>query len=180
MDRKQKEELRFLLKARKRADKVLAQQREDAQKKLDYKMRKEANHELMEQYTQELTALARESGILAMAEQAALALGGSLTKQVSYYIDYGFSTSSLQHILAIEDQGKLRASHLALRIIWGQTDALLEAEIRVHQNGQITYHNCILPVFPFFWRHYPQLLKKMFTSALEHPRPSSEPVKKND
>lgn len=179
MNRKQKDELRFLLKARKRADKVLAKRREAEQKKLDYKMAKETNQELMERYSRELTALAQESGILAMAEQAAQDRNGNLVQQVSYYIYYGLSTNNLQRNVEISGRGELRAAYLALHIIWGQPDEMKEAEIRVHKNGQITFHTFVLPVFPFFWRRYPQLVRNMLTKALENPRPPSVPVKTN-
>ncbi|PKO16355.1 MAG: hypothetical protein CVU39_08300 [Chloroflexi bacterium HGW-Chloroflexi-10] len=171
MDRKQKEKLRFLLKARKRADKVLAKRLEAEQKKRDIKTRKEANQELIKQFTEELTVLAQECGILALVRQAALDRGGNLAQQVSYYMDYGFSTSRLQqHVLELENQGVLRASYLTLRISWGQPDTLYVAEIRVYKNRQIRFHNFILPVFPFIWRRNPRLLQKMLTKALEHPR----------
>lgn len=178
MDPKQKKRLDILLKARKRAEKVLAERREAEQKKRDHQMRKEANQELMKRYTMELNAIAQESGILALAEQAAQERGGHLAQQVSYYVDYGPSTSILHLSLVTEVQGELRASYLSLRIIWGQPEALQEVEVRVYPNGQITYHNCILPVFPFLWRRYPQLLPKMLKRALEHPRPAPSPEKK--
>lgn len=171
MDRKQKEQLRILLKARKRADKVLAGRREVARKKLEHDQRKQANQALMEQYTRELTALAQQSGILSLAEQAAHLRGGNLAQEVSYYIDYGLSSNHLHQALMDENQGNLCASHLALRITWGEAGALKEVEIRVHKNGLITFHYSPLPIFPIIWRHYPQVLEKMLASALNHPRP---------
>lgn len=118
MDRKQKEKLRFLLKARKRADKVLAKRREAERKKLEHDQRMQANQALVKEYTRQLTALAQDSGILSLAEQAALQRGGSLSQAVSCYIHYGLSSSSLQHATGVGSPGELRASHLALRIIW--------------------------------------------------------------
>lgn len=177
MDRKQKEQLRFFLKARKRAEKVLAERREAEQKKQDRKMRQEASQERMRQYSQDLILLAEESGLLAMAERAASERNGALKKQVSYYVDYGYSTNSLQKTVLPEEQGQLRASHLSLRITWGLPDALNEVEIRIHKSAQITFHNCILPLFPFIWRRNPQLLHRMFLRALEHPRQIAGPVK---
>ncbi len=177
MDRKQKERLRFYLKARKRADQVLEKQREIKRKKLDHEKRLETNHELMRQYTQELTALAQQSGILSMAEQAALQRGGSLAQEVSYYMDYGLNSSNLQHVTGIADQGVLRASHLALRITWEQDGESNEVEARVHKTGSITFHNFFLPVLPIIWRWKPQLLQMMLTRALQHPRAPSGPAK---
>jgi hypothetical protein len=178
MDRRQKERLRFLLKARKRADKVLAERREVVLKKQERKQRLEANQELMKQYTQELTVLAQESGILTLAEQAAARCGGSLAQEVSYFVYYGLSSSSFQNALGVADQGELRASHLALRINWQRDSVLNEAEILVHKNGQITFHNCLLPIFPFVWRSYPHLLETMLASAMNHPRPPAPLAKK--
>lgn len=176
MNRKQKEELQLLLKARRRADRVLAKRRQAEQEKLAHKMRREASQELMQKYTRELTALAQKSGILGLAETAALQLGASLTQEVSYHVYYGMATSSLQQTFEIAERGELRASYLALRILWGQPEALKEAEIRVYPKGRITFHNSLLPVFPFFWRHNPQILQKMLASALEHPHPPSAPL----
>lgn len=176
MDRKQKEQLRVLLKARKRADKVLALRQEAVLKKQNHDKRLKASQELKKQYTQELTALAQESGILALAEQAALQRGGSLAKEVSYYLNYGLSGSSFPNPLGIAGQGELRAAHLALRIRWEADGACYEAEIRVHKNGMVTFHNSRLPVFPFIWRRRAQLLQKMLDSALKHPRPRCEKV----
>lgn len=179
MDQKKKEELRFLLKARKRAEKVLAEQQKARQEKLDYEARKEANRKLMEQYADKLIALAQESGILTLAEQAALERGGRLLRQVGCYVDYGLSTSCLQQsMVAAEQPGELRAAYLSLRVIWGEPSALKEVEIRVHKRGQITFHYLPVPIFPFVWRRKPQLLHKMFENALAHPRPTAEPVKK--
>lgn len=177
MDRKQKERLRFYLKARKRADQVLEKQREIKRKKLDHEKRLETNHELMRQYAEELTALARQSGILSMAERAALQRGGSLVQEVSYYIDYGLNSSNLQHVTGVADKGVLRASHLALRITWEQDGEPNEVEVRVHKTGSITFHNFFLPVFPIIWRWKPRLLQTMFASALQHPRAPSVPAK---
>lgn len=178
MDQKQKERLRVLLKARKRADKVLAQRREVERKKQDRDKRLEANQELMKQYTQELTALAQESGILSMAEQAALRCGGSLAQEVSCYIYYGISGSSFQNALGAAHPGELRASHLALRITWEEVGVSNEAEIWVHKKGQITFHNSFLPIFPFIWRRNPRLLQKMLASAMKHPRPPAPLAKR--
>ena len=176
MDQKQKEKLRVLLEARKRADKVLAERREAERKKQDHRERLAANQELMKQYAQALTALAQQSGVLALAEQAAQQRGGRLKKEVGYYIDYGFSSSNLQRALVAseegKDQGKLKASHLGLRIIWDEAGEAKEAEVRMHRSGQITFHNLLLPVFPFLWRAFPRLLERMMESALKHPRPA--------
>ncbi len=177
MDRKQKEKLRFLLKARKRADKVLAKRREAERKKLEHDQRMQANQALVKEYTRQLTALAQDSGILSLAEQAALQRGGSLSQAVSCYIHYGLSSSSLQHATGVGSPGELRASHLALRIIWEESGASKEMEIRVHANGSITFHNSFLPVFPFVWRSSPQLLQKMFAYALNHPGSPAIPSK---
>lgn len=169
MDKKQKERLRFLLKARKRADKVLAERREAVRKKQEHDQLLEANQALMKQYTLELTNLAQDSGILSMAEQAALLRGGSMVQQVSYYVDYGLNSSRLVQTYAVAEHGDLRASHLALRITWEETGTMNEVEVRVHKKGQITFHNFFLPIFPFIWRGHPQVLQKLLASALDHP-----------
>jgi hypothetical protein len=175
MDRKQKERLRFYLKARKRADKVLTSRREAQQQKLDHEQRLQSNQELRKQYAQELTALAQESGILSMAEQAALTRRGSLAQEVSYYVFYGLSSSSMQHATGVGTQGELRASHLALRITWEEAGMMKQVEIRVHKKGYITFHNSFLPILPFIWRVYPQVLQKMLASALSHPGSGAGP-----
>lgn len=180
MDKKQKEELRILLKSRKRAQKVLAQRREVEQKRLEYKMQKEANQELIKKYTEELNTLAQECGIQTLAEQAAHERSGSLLKRVSYYIYFGPGIDFFRHSLEFEEYGELRASHLSIRILWKQPDhEWVEVEIRVHKNGQITFHNSIFPVFPFIWRQNPKLLNKMLVNALQHPRPATEPLPRN-
>lgn len=175
MDRKQKEQLRVLLEARKRADKVLADRRENERKKAALSAMKAANQERMKQYARALTAQAEVSGLLALAEQAARQRGGILKKEVGYYVDYGFNTSNLQRALvAVEqghDQGELRASHLSLRIIWGEH----EAEARVHRGGRITFHNSLLPVFPILWRRFPKILEWMLERALGKPRRAKAP-----
>lgn len=177
MDKKQKKQLRFYLKARRRADKVLAKRRELEREKQVHEMRKETNQELKTRYTLELTTIAQESGILPMAELAALQCGGMLLQEVSYYVYYGLATSSLQQTAEIAENGELRASYLALRITWGEPEPSNEVEIRVHKNGLITFHNSYLPLFRFVWRRNPQLLQKMLTSALEHPRQHTGPIK---
>lgn len=182
MDQKQKQELRFLLKARKRAEKVLAEQEKARQEKLNYEARKEANRRLMEQYAQELTVLARQSGILDLAEQAALKREGRLIQQLGCYVDYGLSTSCMQRALVAAEEGnqaELRAAYLSLRIVWGQPEALKEAEIRVHRGKYITFHHLPLPIFPFIWRLNPQLLPYMLEAALAHPRPCLDRAKKD-
>ncbi len=178
MDRKQKERLLFYRKARKRAEKVLAKKHEAKQEQIDHDRRKQANQELLQRYTQELNALAQKSGILSMAEQAAFSCGGSLSQEISCYVDYGLSSSCLQQAFMDSNQGKLRASHLALTITWESTGGWKEAEIRVHKNGQITFHHIPLPVFSFIWKRYPQLLQQMLDGSIKHPRPASLPVKK--
>ncbi len=177
MDKKQKEQLRILLKARRRANKVLAKRHELEREKQVYQARKETNEELKNRYILELTTIAQESGILPMAELAALQCGGLLTQDVSYYIYYGLATSSLQQTAEIAEHGELRATYLALRITWGEPECMNEVEIRVHKNGLVTFHNSYLPLFRVVWQRYPQLLQKMLTSALEHPRQRTAPVK---
>lgn len=177
MNRKQKEQLRFLLKARKRADKVLAERREAKLKKLDHERRLEANQELKKQYTQDLTALAEESGVLAMARNAALQRGGDMTQQLSCYVDYGINSSRLVQTYAVAEHGELRPSHLAVRVTWEESGIVNEVEVRVHRKGQITFHNSFLPVFRFVWHRYPRLLHYLFDSALAHPTCSSLPTK---
>lgn len=177
MDRKQKERLRFLLKARKRADKVLSARREAQRKKQEHAQRTQANQDLLRRYTSELNLLAEQCGILILAEQAASLCGAELAQNVSYYMDYGLSDSNFQRAFVEEKSGELKVSHLAIRVIWQEAGDLLEAEIRVHKNGQVTFHNSFIPVFPFIWRRYPHVLQKMLTSAMQHPRPCSAPCK---
>lgn len=177
MDRKQKERLRFLLKARRRANKVLAARREAALKKQDHDQRLKANQELKKQYTQDLSTLAQESGILALAEQAALQRGGSLAQEVSYYVYYGLSSSSFQNPLGITNRGELRASHLALKITWPEAGVLNEVEVRVHKNGMITFHNFLLPIFPFLWRRFPRIMQILLNRAQAYPAHPAVPVK---
>ncbi len=171
MDRRQKEELRFLLKARKRANKFLAERREIEQEKLDRKLHKAANQELMRQYTQELTGLAEKSGILALARQASQAVGGSLSTKMGYYIDYGMNTSHLSGTFFTYKDSVLRASHLSVIINWEKGLEKAEIEIRVSRNGVITFHNSPLPIIPLVWTHFPKVLSKMLAAAMAHPRP---------
>lgn len=182
MDQKQKETLRFLLKARKRAQKVLAEREKARQEKLNNEARKEANRRLMEQYAQGLLALAQQSGVFTLAEQAALEREGRLIQQLGCYVDYGLSTSCMQRALVAAeqgDQGELRAAYLSLRIVWGPPEAPQEAEIRVHRGKYITFHHLPVPIFPFIWRLNPQLIPKMLAGALASPRPCSDRVKKD-
>lgn len=179
MDKKQEEQLKILLKARKRAEKVLAERKAAEQKKLEEKQHKQATQEKLKQYGRELTEKAQECGMMAAAEQAAKERNGELKKQVSYYMDYGLSTSNLHRALNIPEYGELRASHLSLRIIWNQADAWKEAEIRVYYSGQVTFHNFILPVFPFIWRRKPEWLRRLLLRALQNPRPTTQPAQSN-
>jgi len=174
MNQKQKDQLRTLLKARKRAEKVLAARHEAEEKKQQYQQRKAANQELIRQYTQELDALAQESGILTLAEQAAAERGGMLEHKVSFYKDYGMASSRMQHYVTSPDHGELRVSHLAIRVIWGEPGALKEAEVRIHRKGLITFHNFVLPVLPLVWRRRPGLLLTLLNRALDHPRQHQE------
>lgn len=175
MDRKQKEKLRYLVQARKRADKVLAKRHEVERQKLDHQKRLQASQELKEKYTRELTELAQECGILAMAEQAALQRGSTLEQTVSYYLYSGLTSNSSMKTLADFERGELRASHLALRFTWEDAGMANEVEIRMHKQGYITFHNFFLPIFPIFWRFYSPLLRNLLASAMAHPRQSPMP-----
>jgi hypothetical protein len=177
MERKQKEQLRTLLKARRRANKVLAERREAQQKKLERAKRIETNQERKQQFTQQLTLLAEQSGILYLAEQAALLRGGSLSKELSCYVDYGLSSSCLQQACMDAAQGELKPSHLALFIRWEASGAPQEVEVRVHKNGEITFHNSPVPILPVLYRFFPHLLHVMLDSALAHPRPAALALK---
>lgn len=170
MDRKQKEQLRVLLKARKRADRVLAERRAAQQEKLERKMHQVANQELMRQYTEVFTALAERSGILALAEQAARACNGRVTTRMSYYIDYGFNINRLQLTVMTYKDGVLRASHLGIFIDWCEGQETHEVEIRYQRGDVITFHNSRWPVFPFIWKHFPKILPRMLADAMAHPR----------
>lgn len=174
MDQKQKEQLRVLLEARKRAEKVLAKQHEAQRKKQEYEKHRMVNQELIDQYTRELTVLAQACGILPLAEEAACQRGGKLTCKLACYLDYGFKNNELQRTLAAVEQGtlrgQLRPSHLELWITWNEGNLAREVEIRVHTKGQVTFHNSLLPIFPFLWRRYPHLLEKMLNRALQHPQ----------
>lgn len=171
MDRKQKEELRFLLKARKRANKFLAERRELEQEKLNRKLQKAANQELMRQYTQELTNLAEQSGILALAEKASQSVHGNLSTKTSFFLDYGMNTSHLGGAFLTYKDGMLRASHLSIFVRWTRGLEEVEIEIHVNKNGVITFHNSPLPIIPFVWKHFPKVLPKMLASAMAHPHP---------
>ena len=180
MDRKQKERLRFYLKARKRAEQVLAARRAAEQQKLEYQQRKEASQDLQERYTEQLTALAQECGVMALAEAAARERAGSLTCRVSFYLDYGIASSHLQHAIGLKDQAVLRASHMVLAIRWDAQGTPREAEIRVYPKGYITFHNSFVPVYPFVWRRFPGVLRKMLEWALAHPTDAPAPVKEKE
>jgi len=170
MDQKQKEELRILLKSSRRAKKVLAKRRAADRERRVQKMRQMSNFELMNQYSEELDELAQECSILPMIEIAALQLGAQLKREVSYYLYYGLGVSNLQQTDEVAKTGQIRASYLSLKLIWGETDVLNEAEVRVHLNGLVTFHNTPLPIFHFVWKRNPQILQRMLALALEHPR----------
>ncbi len=170
MDRRQKEELRILLRARKRADKVLAARREAAQEKLDRSMRKAANQELMQEYTQQFTTLAEQCGILALVKEAAQKVNGCFFTKMGYYIDYGMNTSHLTGAFFTYKDGVLKASHLGIFVTWGEGEAKREVEIRYNRNGAITFHNSPLPVFPILRKIFPRLLPGMVDRAMRNPR----------
>lgn len=172
MDQKQKQEL----KASKRADKLLAEQQQVEREKQDYQQRITANIALKKQFTQDLTAIAQESGILALAEEAADTRGGRLVQEVSYFVDYGTAACCVPANVVDTRSGKLRAGYLALRITWEENGQMNEVEIQLAPNGQITFHNSLLPVFAFIWRRNPQILQTMLGSALEHPRTATSPA----
>lgn len=171
MDRKQKEQLRILLRARKRAEKVLAERRALQQEKLERNLQKAANQELMQQYGQTFAALAERSGILALAEQAARERNGRMTTKMSYYLDFGIHTSRLHRAVMTYKDGVLRASHLSIFVNWGEGKGRQEVEIRYNKNHAITFHNSHVPVFSFIWKHFPKVLPKMLADAMAHPRP---------
>lgn len=171
MDRKQKEELRILLNARKRADKVLAERRAKQQEMLERSEQKAANQELIRQYTLELTARAETSGILALARQAAETLGGSICTRLSCYLDFGIHTSRIHRTVMTYKDCVLRASHLSIFIDWTENKEQREVEIRYHRNGAITFHHSPLPVYPIVWRKFPRVLQNMLAGALSHPHP---------
>lgn len=175
MNEKQKEQLRILLKSRKKAEKVLAERRAAQQQKTEQNQRRQSNRELAQRYALELEDLARECGLLALAEEAAAMHGGSLDRQVSYYMDRGMSTACLQDALPEANKGELRASHLVLRVIWQEEKTTLEVEIHISKNGGVTFHNWPLPVFPFIWRRQPRVLPTLFARANRHPRRVSAP-----
>jgi hypothetical protein len=170
MDRKQKEQLRILLQARKRADKVLAERRAIQQEKLDRKLQKEANQELMQQYSRDFMELAERSGILQLAEQAARRHNGSVTTRMGYYLDFGFNIGRLQRAMMTYRDGVLRASHLGIFITWFEGQEKRQVEIRYNKNHAITFHNSRLPVFSFLWKHFPKILPKMLADAMANPR----------
>lgn len=171
MERKQKEELRILLNARKRADKVLADRKARQQEMLDRSERKAANQELIRQYTLDLTARAESSGILALAQQATEARGGRMSTKLSCYLDFGINTSRVHRAVMTYKDCVLRASHLSIFINWVEGKEKREAEIRFHRNGAITFHHSPLPVYPILWRRFPRLLQSMLAGAMAHPRP---------
>ncbi len=170
LDAKQKQELQILLRSRKRANRTLAKRRAMERERQDWLARRENNLNLQTRYMQHLTEIARESTLLPMLEVAALQLGAHLTREVSYYLYFGFTTAALQFTKEVAREGKLRASYLDLRLTWDGGNHTNEAEIRIHMNGLITFHNSLIPIFRFVWRGHPDLLQKMLASALEHPR----------
>ncbi|MRR31730.1 hypothetical protein EG834_15675 [bacterium] len=170
MERKQKDQLRILLEARKRADKVLAARRAVEQEKLDRQSMKAANQESIRQWTESYTAKAARSGILALAEQAAAERNGHLFTRMSCWIDYGMSTSRYRTAILSTKDGKLRPAHLAIMVVWDSAEGKKEIEIRIHRFGTVSFHNSILPVYPFIWKHFPAALQKMLANALAHPR----------
>lgn len=170
MDRKQKQQLRIFLRARKRAEKVLAERRALQQERVERNLQKATNQELMQQYTQAFTALAERSGILALAEQAAREHNGSLTTKMGYYLDFGVHTSRLHRTVMTYKDGVLRASHLSIFIEWGEGKDRHEVEIRYNKDHAITFHNSYLPVFSLIWKHFPKVLPKMLADAMAHPR----------
>jgi len=170
MDRKQKEQLDFLLKARKRSEKVLAERHAAEQAKLTRQEMKAANQESIRQWTAAYTAKAARSGILALAEQAAKDRGGHLFTRMSCWIDYGMSTSRYRTAILKTEDGKLRPAHLGIFIVWDSGENKKEIEIRIHRFGTVSFHNSILPVYPFIWKYFPAALEKMLASALAHPR----------
>ncbi len=170
MDRKQKEQLQTLLKARKRADKFLAERRAIQEEALERELRKAANQELMKQYTQTFTSLAEQSGILALAEQAAREHDGCVTTRMSYYRDFGINTSRMHRAVMTFRDSVLRASHLGIFISWSVGQEKYEAEIRYTKDHIITFHNSRLPVFSFIWKNFPKVLPRMVADAMAHPR----------
>jgi len=170
MDRKHKEQLDFLLKARKRAEKVLAERQAAEKVKLTRQEMKAANQESIRQWTASYTAKAARSGILALAEQAAKDRGGHLFTRMSCWIDYGMSTSRYRTAILKTEDGKLRPAHLAINIVWDAGENKKEVEIRIHRFGTVSFHHSILPVYPFIWKVFPAALEKMLASALAHPR----------
>ncbi len=176
MDRKQKEQLHTLLKARKRADKFLAERRAVQQEALERDMRKAANQELMQQYTLTFTRFAEQSGILALAEQAAREHDGCVTTKMSYYLDFGINTSRIHRAVMTFRDSVLRASHLGIFISWSEGQQKCEAEIRYTKNHIITFHNSRLPVFSFIWKNFPKVLPRMLADAMAHPRAPEPPI----
>lgn len=175
MNRKQKEQLRFYQNARKRADKVLAERREAQQKKLENAQRVEENRLLLERYTHDLTDLAQQSGILELVRAAALEMDGMFTSEVNCYVDYGISSSAFQRVLLETQRGTLKVAYLALRVRWPEGDLWNQVEVHVFPDGRITFHQFLLPVFPFFWRRNTRLLKFLMEDALRRPFHTAPP-----
>lgn len=171
MDRKQKDQLRILLNARKRADKVLAERKAAQEAQLERKEHIAANRELIHQFMEDFTRRAESCGILALVRQAAAARNGCVTTQMSCYLDFGTHTSRLHRTVMTYKDCVLRPSHLAIFIDWDEGKEKREAEIRYNRNGAVTFHHSPLPIFPIIWRKYPQVLDRMLAGAMAHPRP---------
>jgi len=154
----------------------MAKQRAFERERLDRSKRRETNLTLMNEYTQKLTEIADQSNLLPMIEIAALQLKAHISRQVNYYLYYGLGASSLQQTEEVAREGQLRATYLSLKVTWEVPQIINEAEIRVHMNGLITFHNSLIPIFLFVWRHNPELLQRMLSSALEHPHQHPVPA----
>jgi hypothetical protein len=87
-----------------------------------------------------------------------------------YYLYFGLDLDALNQFEEVGREGKLRTAYLDLFLTWNSGNQTNEAEIRVHMNGLITFHNRMIPVFTFVWRNHPQVLQKMLDRALENPR----------
>jgi hypothetical protein len=170
LDARQKKELQILMKSRRRAKRILAKRRSldrERQKRLDHR---ERNLLLKIEYSEHLTKLTQESTLLPMLEAAAQQLGARLTQEVSYYLYYGFGMFALQQTEEVASQSELRAGYLVLRLTWERENRINEAEIRIHMNGLITFHNSWIPIFRFVWGSRPWILHRMLDSALANPR----------
>ena len=176
MDPKQEKQLQILLKARNRANKILAKQhkaREDAEKQRIHYLE---NWQSLRDHGKLLLDISRECGLYTLMEAAAKDHGGKLIKEVNYFVDYGPGARYLAQTKEFQNIFVYRTTYLALIIQWEEAGLLKELEVRVRRNGLVTFHNSRFPVFRFMWVKNPDILRRKLENALLRPRNLRLPV----